>query len=94
MKVKVFLRNLVDYIWESRLDIYKFYCNFDLLLYFFEVLREYMRVLNVVKFECVFVKLFVSLLDGYMDGVYCIVRYFRSLFVLLFGLCDGEVSVC
>lgn len=66
--------------------------NYDFILYFFEVLREYVRVLNVIKLERVFVKSFFVFLDGYRDGVNCLVKYLKSLVIVFFGVCDGEVS--
>lgn len=60
-------------------------------LYLFEVFREYVRVLNVIKLERVFVKLFIGVLDGYWDGVNCLCKYFIFLSFLFLGVCDGEV---
>uniref|UniRef100_A0A2K6BMC2 Sof1-like protein domain-containing protein n=1 Tax=Macaca nemestrina TaxID=9545 RepID=A0A2K6BMC2_MACNE len=84
VKVKMLSWNLDNYIVPR---------NYDPTLHPFEVLQEYVRVLNATKLEGVFAKPFLAWLDGHRDGVSCLAKHPKSLATVPSRVCDGEEYV-
>uniref|UniRef100_A0A2K5JN96 DDB1- and CUL4-associated factor 13 n=1 Tax=Colobus angolensis palliatus TaxID=336983 RepID=A0A2K5JN96_COLAP len=93
VKVKMLSWNLDNYVHKTPLDLQIVPRNYDPTLHPFEVLQEYVRVLNATKLEGVFAKPFLAWLDGHRNGVSCLAKHPKSLATVLSGLCDGEVRI-